>query len=64
MKKTTQSIHILFFKVCKNIYVACFFENRIVIHMLMNTKFWFATDIKTILYIIKTMVVLQLSVFC
>ena len=26
----------------------------------MNTKFWFATDIKTILYIIKTMVVLKI----
>ena len=45
-------MHILFFKVCKNIYVACFFENRIVIPMLMNTKFWFATDIKTILFFV------------
>ena len=52
MKKTAQSIHILFFKACKNIQVACFFVNRIVIPMSMNTKFWFATDIKTILFFV------------
>ena len=59
------SEHILFLKHVKYLCSLLYFENRIVISMRMNTKFWFATDIKAILflYIIKTMVVLKFSVF-